>query len=99
MRPPAHQDSHELHGVRTVCQPNQFITAVSIINFSIPEQLPVVVVVEVQVHRIVARPVLDAISRRVRGSPMDSDRVDGFWCAEIDHGPLWMSVFRFTREM
>jgi hypothetical protein len=81
-----------------VCQSNQFTAAMSIINFSIPEQLPVVVV-EVQVHRIIARPVLDAISCRVRRSPMDSDRIDWFWCAEIDHGPLWMSVFRFTGEM
>src|SRR4030095_10023723 len=99
MRTPAHHDSHELHGATTVCQSNQFTAAVSLINFSILEQLPVVFVVRLQVHRILARPILDAISRRVRNSPMDSDRVDWFRGAEIDHGPLWMSVFRFAGEM
>ncbi len=71
----------------------------SIKDFSICEWLPGVIIVGVQMHRIVARPVLDTISCGVRGSPMNSDRVDRFWCAEIDHHPLRVSVLRFAGEM
>ncbi len=59
MRTPAHLDSHKLNRARTLCQSNQFTAAMSIIDFSICKRLPIVVIVGVQMHRIVARPVLD----------------------------------------
>src|SRR6266513_1984614 len=99
MRTAAHLDSHKLNGARTLCQSNQFTAAMSIVDFSICERLPIVFFVGVQMHRIVAEPVLDTISCGVRGSPMNSERVDQFWCAEIDHHPLRMSFVRFAGEM
>src|SRR5438309_5969735 len=38
-------------------------------------------------------------SRGVRSSPMNSERVDQFWCAEIDHHPLRMRFVRFASAM
>ena len=71
----------------------------SIIDFSIRERLPVVIIVGMQMHRIVAGPILDTILCSVRRSPMNSDRVHRFWRAEIDHHPLRMSIVRFAGEM
>src|ERR1051326_940929 len=50
----AHEDSHELSGARTLSESNQFIAAVTVMNTSVREWLPVVVIVGVQMHWVVA---------------------------------------------
>src|SRR5690348_15270053 len=61
--------------------------------------LPVVIIIGMQMHRIVTRPVLNSVLLRVRRAPMDPDGVYLFWRAEIDDDPLWMRVFGLAGEM
>src|SRR5437588_10030580 len=56
----AHHDSHELNRSRALSESDEFILAVSVIYISSREWLPVVVIVRVQMHRIVSRPVFDS---------------------------------------
>src|SRR5437867_5819993 len=94
----AHHDSHELNRSRSFSEFNEFIPAVSVIYISSREWLPVVIV-RVQMHRIVSRPVLDSELPGIRCAPMNPNGVDRLSRAEIDHNPLPMGVFGFASEM
>ena len=95
----AHYDAHESDRTWTLSESNELIAAVSMINISMCEWLPVLIVIGVQMHWIVARPVLNPILCGVRRSPKNADGVDWFARAEIDHHPLRMSIIRFRSEM
>src|SRR5215471_848998 len=98
MRTPAHQDPHELNRARTLCESNHFIAAVRILDVSMCEWLPVVVIVGLQMHRIIARPVFNAVVTGVRGSPVNANGIHWFALAKIDDHPLRMSIVRFASE-
>src|SRR5437867_9184776 len=95
----ASHDSHELNRSRALSESDEFIRAVSVIYISSREWLPVVVIVRVRMHRIVSRPVFDSELPGVGRGPVNSNGVDRFCCAEIDHNPLPMGVFGFASEM
>src|SRR5205807_517900 len=95
----AHYDAHESDRTWTLSESNELIAAASMINISMCKWLPVLIVIGVQMHWIVARPVLNAILCGVRRSPKNADGVDWFACVEIDHYPLQMRVFGFPGEM
>src|SRR5437762_8470378 len=67
-----HHDSHELNESRAPGELDEFIPTVCVIYISLREWLPVVVIVRVQMHRIVSRPVFDPELPRVRGAPVNS---------------------------
>src|SRR6266576_155179 len=98
-RTEGHHDSHELNASRAPGELDEFIPTVCVIYISLREWMPLVVIVRVQMHRIVSRPVFDPELPGVRGAPVNSNCVDRFRCAEIDHHPLRMRIFGFTGEM
>src|SRR5439155_26344131 len=95
----AHYDAHKSDRTRTLGDSNRFIATASISDISMGEQLPVVIIIGVHVHRIVARPIFDSILLGVRRPPMDADGVHRFRRTQVDHYPLRMRVFGFTGEM
>src|SRR6266516_449279 len=94
-----HHNSYESDPTWTVGESNEFIATVSVIDVSVPERLPVVLIICMQVHRIVPRPIFDAVPCGVRRSPMDANRVHRFGRAQIDYDPLRMRIFGFAGEM
>src|SRR4030095_14602494 len=82
-----------------VSESSESIAAMSIIDICVFEWLPVVVIIGVQVHWIVTRPVFDAIPCGVRRYPMNTDGIDQLARAQIDHHPLRMRIFGFAGEM
>src|SRR5438128_372533 len=94
-----HHNSYESDPTWTDGESNEFIATVSISDVSICERLPVVIIIGMQVHRIVPRPIFDAISCGVRASPMNANGVDWLARAEIDHDPLRMRIFTFAGEL
>src|SRR5206468_10283134 len=52
----AHYDAHESDRTWTLSQSNKLLAAVSMINISMCEWLPVLIVTGVQMHSIAARP-------------------------------------------
>src|SRR6266545_4819639 len=79
----AHYDAHESDRTWTLSESNELIAAVSMINISMCEWLPV----------------LNATLCGVRRCPKNADGVDWFARVEIDHHPLRMSIIRFRSEM
>src|SRR5438093_13004119 len=75
----AHYDAHESDRTWTLSESNELIAAVSMINISMCEWLPVLIVIGVQMHWIVARPVLNAILCVVRRFP------------KIEYGVVWFA--------
>src|SRR5438093_3808900 len=95
----AHDNAHKSDRTRTLGDSNRFIANASISDISMGERLPVVIIIGVQVHRIVARPIFDSILLGVRRTPMNADGVHRFRRTQVDHYPLRMRVFVFTGEM
>src|SRR5437667_11854373 len=95
----AHYDAHESDRTWTLSESNELIAAVSMINISMCEWLPVLIVIGVQMHWIVARPVLHLELLGIRQAPMNAHGVHRFARTEIDHHPLRMSIIRFRSEM
>src|ERR1700758_974142 len=98
-RTAGHHDSHELNESRAPGEFDEFIPTGCVIYISLREWLPVVVIVRVQMHRIVSRPVFDPELPGIRCAPTNPNGVDRISRAEIDHHPLGMGVFGFAGEM
>src|SRR6266478_214297 len=98
-RTPVHHNSHESSLARALGDSDELISATSIIDVPRCEWLPVVLIIWMQVHRIVLRPVFDVVAFSVRRSPMNTDGVDRLCRAKIDHHPLRMRIFSFAGEM
>ena len=99
MRAAAHDDPHESSRTRALGEPNEFFAAASVINISLREDLPVVIVIGVQVHRIVTGPVFDFVLPGVRRAPMNPNGVHRLLRPRINHHPLWMRIFGLSGEM
>src|SRR3954452_3017001 len=78
IRTPAHEDSHEFSGKRPVGEPNQFIISGSFLNVPMHEWRPVVIIIGMQMHWILALPVLNFVPLRVGASPVTPNSVDPF---------------------
>src|SRR5207245_5079179 len=98
-RTPAHNDSHESSPTRALDDSNEFIAAVRIFDLSMREWLPLIIVIDMQVHRIVSGPVFDAISCGVRHRPMNPNSVYRLRRTQIDHRPSRMRIFVLDSEM
>ena len=98
-RTPVHHNSNKSSRARAVGESNELIIAMSVIDVSTCEWLPIVVIIGVQVHRIFSGPVLHPIPFGVRRCPMNADCVHRFRGAQVDHDPLRMRVFGFTSKM
>ena len=94
-----HHNSHESDLTRTFAEANQLIAAMSVIDVSVRERLPIIIAIGVQVHGIASRPIFDAILCGERHRPMNPNNVYRLACAQIDHRPLRMGVFRLASEM
>src|SRR5438309_2827475 len=95
----AQHDPHESNRTWALGEPNEFFTAMGIIDISMRKRLPVVIVIRVQMHWIVARPVFHFVLLGIRRAPMNPDGVYRLARTEIDHHPLRMRVLRFAGEM
>src|SRR5438093_10619049 len=80
----AHYDAHESDRTWTLSESNELIAAVSMINISMCEWLPVLIVIGVQMHWIVALPVINAIQCCVRRCAKNADGVICFARVECD---------------
>src|SRR5438128_2031901 len=98
-RTPVHHNSYESDPTWALGESNQFIATMCIIDSSVRERLPVVIIIGVQVHRIVTGPVFHSTMLCVRRAPMNTNGVNWLRRAKIDHDPLRMRIFGLPGEM
>src|SRR5260370_20583927 len=69
----AHQDAHKLSRNRATAKANGYIAARAIANHSLRKHAPVIVSVDMQMHRVVSGPILNLNLSGIGHSPLNTD--------------------------
>src|SRR5258708_39237553 len=94
-----HQDAHELNRNRATAEAGGYIAARAVINHSLRKHSPIIVPVDMQMHRVVSGPILNPNLFGIGHPPLNADGVHRSYCAEIDYNPLRMSVVVLAVEV
>ena len=68
-----HQDAHELNRNRATAEAGGYIAARAVVYYSLRKHSPIIVPVDMQMHRVVSGPILDPNLSGIGHSPLNAD--------------------------
>src|SRR5207245_3490344 len=99
LRTAAHYDADKANRKWFCRQPNRFIAARSAVQRTVWKKTPLIFPIGVQMHRIIAVPVLHSVLLGVWRTPMNPNVVYLSGRAQIDYHPLRMRIIGFACEV